>query len=157
MFTAEVVAEIPAWNARKLAQWANVAPTVEHGTNPDGSTKAIVHGLEHLSLIRSGEGQTCFMLNWGTDDGFYESVIIGQLPQIHKVPKNPKKPAVLESDWRPAAPAEIPRAKLRIDLTDDQIDSVIAAWSRNKTALDLAFVPSVWRRDGLEYVRPGQK
>ena len=97
------------------------------------------------------EAKSSFMLTYSTAD-FYESVVIGQLPQVHNVPKNPKRPAIKASDWRPASEAEKPRTKRRIDLSDREIETVLGVWKKRVSALTLPFVESVWRQDGKEYV-----
>ncbi len=133
MLADDTKAEISAWNTRKLAQWEWIVP-----------------GLEGLQLARCGEAKSSFMLTYSTPD-FYESVLIGQLPQVHNLPKNPKRPAIKASDWRPATEPEKPRAKRRIDLSDREIDSVLGVWRKGVSALTLPFVESVWRQDGKEY------
>ena len=138
MFSPETVSEIPAFVERKLAQWDRIKPTVEDG-------KLSGHPLE---LVRTGESKTQFMLTYNSE-GFYESVIVGQLPQVHKVPVSKYKPGL----FRDAKPEELPRFKQRIDLSDAEIDSVIALWAKGQSALPLAFVPSVWCRDGNEYLK----
>lgn len=135
MFAPETRAEIAAWNERKLAQWQRISTT------------------PGLQLARSGEARSQLMLTCSTPE-FYESVIFGQLPQVHNVPKNPKRPAIKQSDWRPATEAEKPRHKTRIDLSDGEIDQVLGVWTKGQTALMLPFVSSVWRADGEEYVKP---
>ena len=115
MLSDDTKAEISSWNARKLAQWELVAPKAVDGK---------VVGLEGLQLARFGEAKSSFMLTYSTAD-FYESVVIGQLPQVHNVPKNPKRPAIKASDWRPASEAEKPRTKRRIDLSDREIETVL--------------------------------
>lgn len=165
MLTPEAAAEIPDWNARKLAQWENVRPEVESFApeeivSEDGEVQVveapppIVHGIRGLQLARHGEGKSTFMLTMSRGN-FYESILFGQLPQIHRVPKNPSASARRDrpEHWREATEDEKPRDKKRIDLTDEQIDAVLAVWVKGITALTLAFVESVWRADGKEYVR----
>ena len=148
MLADETKAEIPAWNERKLAQWQEFAPKVSK--SDDGAT--IVEGIEGLQLARFGEGKSIFMLTCSTPH-FYESIVFGQLAQIHRVPKNPKRAATKASDWRDASEDEKPRHKKRIDLSDGEIDQVLGLWTKEQSALGLDFVASVWRKDGKEYVR----
>lgn len=140
MFLPETKAEVPIWNERKLAQWARM-----RSTNLLEATR--------LHLIRSGEAQTQFMVRYDPE-GFCEAILIGQLPQMHEISKlknrRPEKP----EDVRQATDDEKPGFKRRIDLTDDQIDAVLARWARNESVLkppQLAFIKSVWRADGKEY------
>lgn len=141
MLSDEVAAEIEDWSARKFAQWERVAKTVDPAA-----------AGAHLQLARHGQEKSTFMLVFSSDD-FYEAVVFGQLPQVHKVPKNPKRPVTRQSDWREAAEHEKPRAKRRIDLSDGEIDQVLAKWRGGVTALGLPFVTSVWRRDGEEVAK----
>lgn len=129
MFSEETAASIPAWIARKQAQWA----------------LAVASGVAGLQLVRSGEQRTAFMMIRSTDD-FYEGVIIGQLPQIetridsrgtvYEVPNAAKK-----------------RDNREIDLSDAQVQSIIDLWSENKSALTLACVSSVFLQNGSEQKR----
>lgn len=146
MFDDATRAEIISWNERKLAQWARIAPkTVEQ---PDGSF--VVEG-DPLHLVRAGEAQTEFTIGWSVDGGFHESVIIGQLPQVHRIATGRMrkgKGGNLEAEFRNATELEKPLAKRRIDLTDAQIDAVLTQWCKNQSALDLRFIDSVYGRDG---------
>jgi hypothetical protein len=149
VFNPAVKAEVPLWIAKKLAQWERFRPVVETG---QGGVP-IVRGLDGLQLSRHGEDKTLFTLTYAAE-GFYESVTMGQLPQRHRVPKSRHRETRSEADWRDATEEETPLFKRRIDLSDAQIEEVLACWTHGKTALDLPFIGSVWRRDGKEYVRP---
>lgn len=139
MFTNEVRSEVYGWNERKLGQFQRMA--------------AIPALQPYLHLTRSGEKQTQFMVRFETPE-FCESILIGQLPQMHEISKlknrRPEKP----EDVRQATEEEKPRFKQRIDLTDDQIDAVLARWAGNESVLkppQLPFIKSVWKKDGKEY------
>jgi hypothetical protein len=141
MFSPAIKAAVPVFTKKKLAQWERV--------------KGELPGLQ---LVRSGEAKTQFMLTYSPhDESFYESVVFGQLPQVHRVPKSKNKPPVLDTDWRDATPDELPPWKRMIDFSNTELDTVLALWASRKTALTLAFVDSVWRVDGKEYVKPAQK
>jgi hypothetical protein len=139
MLKPEVQALVPTWNERKLAQWARIEPQVLNGN---------IIGMP-LDLVRSGFGKSTFMLTCNTGD-FYESVIFGRLPEVHRVPVSKNRP----NEFREAKESETPRHKLGIDLSDADIDAVLSLWRMKQTALVLACVPSVWRGDGKEYVKP---
>jgi hypothetical protein len=123
MLDADTRAKIPAWVARKDAQWQRVSEF-----------------LPGLQLIRA-RGKTQYTLICSLP-GFYESIVFGQLPEVHHVATGSK----LNPRRRPATEAEKPFEKKAIDLTDDQIDEVLARWHDGKTALTLPFVDRVWSR-----------
>jgi hypothetical protein len=133
MFSPDTAAKIPEHNARKLAQWERIKDTV--------------HGLQ---LARSGEAGTEFVLTCSTHDGaFYESTVFGALPQVVLEPygsaRNPR--------YRDVPEARKPIDKRAIDLTDDQIDQVLALWEKKQSAFSLDFVTSVWGPDGKRHVK----
>lgn len=118
---------ISAFKARKTAQWERVA-----GSMPG------------LQFVSSGERGTQFMIVRSTDD-FYEGVVIGQLPHVvmetYGPPANPRRRA-MPNDKKPLD-------KRDIDLTDDQIDKVLACWRNEQSALGLPFVQAVYDLSGL--------
>jgi len=129
MLSPETQAAIPAFLAKKRAQWERV--------------KDAIHGLQ---FAQSGEGGgPQFVLACSTHDGaFYESLVIGQLPQVvlepYGSPRNPR--------YRPAPESRKPLDKRAVDLSDDQIDQILALWDKAQSAFSLDFVASVWGPDG---------
>jgi hypothetical protein len=134
MFSPAITAQIPEWNLRKQEQWERLRPEVVDG-------KLIGHPLE---MVRSGQSNTRFMLSWNSE-GFQEAVLIGQLPQTHKIKVRPR-------EFRDAKPSELPLEKRKVDLTDDEISLVLKKWAKGQSALTLDFIPSVWVR-GKEQVK----
>lgn len=123
MLTPDALAQLPQWKARKAAQWERIATV-----------------LPGLQLVRYGEQQSAHMLVYSTDD-LYEGVIYGRLPkQRVKPPRGPR-------------PAETVIVEKLIDLTDEQIDAVLARWQAKRSALDLEFIEAVWDRDGRRKTR----
>ena len=131
MFAPETFAQVPAFKARKLAQWQRLS--------------GVMPGLQ---LVQSGEMGTQFMLTISTDD-IYESLIFGQLPHVMMettgAGRNIKR--------RPMPEARKPLDRRAIDLTDGELDQIIAAWREKQSALDLPFVLSVWDRAGQRIVK----
>lgn len=121
--TPDALAQLPSWKARKQAQWERVAGT-----------------LPGLQLVKYGDHQSTVMLVYSADD-FYEGVIFGRLPKQWTKPK------------RGPRPAETVIVEKLIDLSDDQIDSILLRWMRGQSALDLDFVEAVWGRDGKPKAR----
>lgn len=141
MFAPDIRAAIPHYTNKWLAQY-----------------ERIKEELPGLQLVRSGEAKTQFMLIYSPhDESFYEGVVFGQLPQVHRVPKSKHKPPQGEQDWRLARPEELPPWKRMIDFKNEELDTILALWVNNKTALVLPFVTSVIRRDGKEYVKPAER
>lgn len=127
-FSSETAARIPDWVSQKLEQWERVKDA-----------------LPGLQLARSAESGTEFMLTFSPHDGsFYESVIIGQLPQVALEPYGSKH----NPRFRDMPNEKKPFEKRQIDLDDDEIDRVIRAWKAGKSALTLKFVPVVYGADG---------
>jgi hypothetical protein len=119
-FSPETKALVPAWKARKKAQWERVAGSI--------------HGLQ---LATSGEAGTHYMLTCSFhDDSFYESIVFGQLPEVvleaYGSPLNPM--------YRDMDELKKPLDKRLIDLADDQIDQVLARWKEGQSAHDLPFL-----------------
>jgi len=134
MFSPETIALIPDFKARKLAQWERV--------------KDKVHGLQ---LAQSGEAGTEFMLTCSTHDGtFYESIVFGALPQIvlepYGSPRNPR--------YRDVPEAKKPLDKRGVDLSDAQLDTILALWEKGQSAFALDFVASVWGPGGKRHIKP---
>lgn len=121
---AEKIAEFKDRKSRQLARIA--------GTSPG------------LQIVVSGERGTQFMVVCSTDT-FYEGVVIGQLPHVvmetYGPPANPRRRA-MPNDKKPLD-------KREIDLTDDQIDKVLACWRNEQSALGLPFVQAVYDLSGL--------
>lgn len=119
--------KIEAFKADKRAQWERIA-----GTMPG------------LQFVVSGERGTQFMIVCSTPE-FYEGVVIGQLPQV--MMETIGTPA---SFRRRAMPNDKkPLDKRSVDLTDEQIDKVLARWKAKTSALDLPFVQAVYGISGL--------
>lgn len=133
MFSVETTALIPAFKARKLAQWERVKDT-----------------LAGLQLAQAGEGGCEFMLTCSPHDGqFYESVVFGALPQIVLEPYgSPARPK-----YRDAPEAKKPIDKRGVDLSDDQIDTILALWGKGQSSFALDFVASVWGPGGKRHVK----
>jgi hypothetical protein len=134
MLSPAVQAEVPAFKAKKQAQWERV--------------KDSLHGLQ---LAVSGEVGTHFVLTCSPhDDSFYESIVFGQLPSVvlemYGSPLNPM--------YRDIEEAKKPFEAGRIDLTDDQVDAVITAWRAGQSALSLPFIAAVYGIDGQKRVKP---
>ena len=129
MLSPETEASIPDWVDRKDAQWERIS--------------GIMPGLQ---LVRS-RGRTQYMLACSTD-GFYEGLLIGQLPEEHYVMTG----SSLNPRRRAAEIHEKPHDRREIDLTDDQIDQILQRWAQGATALNLPFVDRVWNREGAPRV-----
>ena len=118
---------VAAFKARKIAQWQRVA-----GSMPG------------LQLVVSGERGTQFMIVRSTDD-FYEGVVVGQLPHVVMETYGPPS-----SPRRRAMPNEKkPLDRRDVDLTDEQIDKVIARWRDGQSAVGLPFVQAIYDISGL--------
>lgn len=130
MHEPETVAFIPAWNAKKLAQWA----------------RALASGVTGLQLVRHGQGQSHFMLVRSTDD-FYEGIVLGQLPQRQMIfgKDDNGEPALKPVPEKKKSPQ-----RRSIDLSDGELDQVLARWARDESAFDLPFITAVHLRDGNE-------
>ena len=106
-----------------------------------------MHGLQ---LAQSGEAGTQLMITCSTHDGaFYESIIFGQLPQIVLEPYGSSK----APKYRPVAEDKKPLDKRGIDLSDGQIDLILALWEKKGSAFALEFVTAVWGPDGKRHVK----
>ena len=120
MFSPEILTLIPQWKIKKQSQWERI--------------KGALHGLQ---LVTSGEQGTQFALVCSPhDESFYESVVFGQLPQIVLVAYGSR----LNPRYRNAKEEEKPLEKRAIDLSDDQIDAILAKWANAESALSLPFV-----------------
>lgn len=118
MLTPDAKAQLPLWKARKATQWERIAGM-----------------LPGLQLVKYGEAGSSYMLTYSVEN-FYESILIGRLPQ------QVRRPA------RGPRPAETVITETLIDLTDDEIDAVLARWQTKRSVVDLPFVETVWGRDG---------
>lgn len=116
---------LTAWRAKKNAQWERV--------------NGFIPGLQLVCARK----QTQYMLVCSRDD-FYEGALIGQIPVEHVINKG----TALRPRKHVATEAEKPINKRGVDLTNNQIDELLAQWERGLTALSLPFVPAVWDRSG---------
>jgi hypothetical protein len=124
MLAPEVRAEIPAFTAKKAAQWERVKDA-----------------LPGLQLAITGEGGNQAMLTYSPhDESFYESIIFGQLPHLWLEEYG----SSLNPMYRDADDTKKPFSHQRADMTDAQIDAVIALWRTKQSALSLDFVPYVY-------------
>lgn len=91
-------------------------------------------------IIQSGEQGTQFTMAMEID-GVHEGVIFGQWPHlVMKTGGSPRNPV-----RRPALDAEKPVERRSIDMTDDQIRGVLAAWAAGQSAIGLPGVVAVYR------------
>lgn len=96
-----------------------------------------------LTLVRYGKAGLIYMLVKSTDT-FYEGVVFGQPPM--RVPVVER--AGRRAHTRDALEHEKPVEKRAVDLSDSEIDQILALWAQEKTARDLPFVSGVYGRDG---------
>ncbi len=91
-------------------------------------------------IIQAGEQGTQFTM--ATEiNGVHEGVIFGQWPHlVMKTGGSPRNPV-----RRPALDAEKPVERRSIDMTDDQIRGVLAAWAAGQSAIGLPGVVAVYR------------
>lgn len=103
---------IAAFRARKRAQWDRIAGT-----------------LPGLGMVQAGEQRTQFALVYA-GHGREEQVIYGQLPHtvIEHQGTGPFRRRAAVPDARK------PIEKRAIDLSDDEIDAVLAAWRNGAAA-----------------------
>ncbi len=127
MLEADAKAQIAVWRSRKKAQWDRISTA-----------------MSGLQMVEYGEEATTFMLTYSTD-AFYESVIMGRLPQVHIERYGPRT----APKHRKVMEAKKPAEKQGIDLTDEQLDDVLSRWARKRSALELSFINHVWGRDGV--------
>lgn len=120
-------AAIAAFKARKEVQGA--------------AAMAVLPGV---SMAASGERGTSISL---CHDG-RETVIIGQLPHAATIVSGSAKNPVR----RDMPNAKKPLEKRGIDLTDEQVGTIIATWGRGGSALEHAFVAAVFK-DGAWHKR----
>lgn len=122
----DAIINLAEWITVKRAQWDRVA-----GHHPG------------LQLICYGHKGTVFMIvksmPW-----FYEGVVFGQLPDTMKAEmrKGPRRYT------RPAREEEKPVDRRAVDLADAELQGVVDAWAKGKSALTLPFVPYIYDRDG---------
>lgn len=95
-------------------------------------------------IIQAGEQGTQFTM--ATEiDGVHEAVIFGQWPHlVMKTGGSPKNPVK-----RTALDAEKPIEKRSIDMTDEQIRAVLAAWNAGQSAKGLPGVVAFYRNGKL--------
>ncbi len=132
MLTADAQADLAKWNAAKLAQW-----------------EALASAMPGLQLVRYGPARSTFMLICSRAD-FYEGVVIGQLPQrvpVAGIAARRRRPVDSANDQKPIDARAI-------DLTDDQVNAILALWENGRSALPLFFVSGVCGRDGVLRPKP---
>ena len=129
------------FSARKLAQWERIQGRTAQD-HPDH--------VEGIQFARAGEQRTQFMLTCSTHDGvFYESVVFGQFPhRVREAYGSKQKPRYREAD-----DAKKPVDKRGIDLSDAEIDQVLARWAQRKSCFDLDFVAAVWGPGNTRHVK----
>lgn len=133
MFAPDTQAKIPEHVVRKLAQWEKIKDKIPC-----------------LQMARSGEAGTEFTLICSAHDGsFYESIMFGALPQIVLEAVGPTR----APRYRPVPENKKPIDKRAVDLSDDEIDQVLALWEKKQSAFSLDFVGSVWGPDGKRHVK----
>ncbi len=93
-----------------------------------------------VQMIRSGEAGTQMSMGFQLGKN-YETVVFAQLPSVYmKVTGSPNNPV-----RRPAKNGEKPPEKQEIELTDEQMTQILAAWADGKSATTVAGVTSVFR------------
>jgi len=119
-YSPETRAEYPEFIKRKAAQWAR-----------------ITEAIPGLQAARTGDQ---FMLTYSPhDESTYESVIFGQLPQVVQEAYGSR----LNPMYRDVANDKKSFEDKRIDLSDAELDQVVAQWKAGKSALELPFVEAV--------------
>ncbi len=124
--STDAVLNLSEWITVKKAQWDRVA-----GHQPG------------LQLIRYGSNGTVFMITKSMPE-FYEGVVFGQIPDAMKseIRKGPRRYT------RPAREDEKPVERRAVDLSDAELQGVVDAWAKGKSALTLPFVPYIYDRNG---------
>lgn len=110
----------------KIEQWARLNPHA--------------HGLL-LSMMRSGEWQSRFVVSVDFGNGQTEGVVVGQLASVVIERTGSKSNPVrrdMDNDRKP------PEARY-IDLDDDQVKAVLAAWRAGRSAASVDGVRFVYR------------
>lgn len=135
-----------AFNAKKGAQWERVIDA-GHVTPVEGT---------HLHLAREGEGQSKWMMTWSSEP-FYEGVMFGQLPESFPIATGAVRlvKGERQTEFREATEAEKPLYYRSLDLTNDEIDAVLALWKQNCSAIELRFVDCVLKNDGIWHGKDG--
>ncbi len=97
-----------------------------------------------VQLVRSGEAGTQFAM--GVQLGkVYETVIFAQLPSVlMKVTGSPKNPV-----RRPASNDEKPPEKQEIELNDEKMLEILAAWADGKSATTVRGLVGVFQNGKL--------
>lgn len=97
-----------------------------------------------VQLIRAGEMGS--QLSMGFELGkTYETVIFAQLPSVYmKVTGSPKNPV-----RRPADNNQKPPEKQEIELSDEKMLEVLAAWGAGKSATTVKGITGVYRNGKL--------
>jgi len=117
---------IAAFVARKRAQWERISSRM--------------HGLQ---MIQSGERGTQFMLVI-SETGRYEGVVFGQMGHVVV-----ERTTAGKSVGRRFMPSNRKPEHLRdIDLTDAEINAVLAAWAAGRSALTVPAVTHVYDGSG---------
>lgn len=117
---------IEAFVARKLAQ-----------------CRAVANRTPGLQIIVSGERRSQIMLVISTDDR-YEGVVVGQLPHVVV-----ERTTGGKNVGRRFAPEHKKPFEARaVDLTDEQVDAIVAAWVSGRSALTVPAVTHVYDKHG---------
>ena len=119
-------ADVFAFIAKKQDQWERVS-SAQVG----------------LQLTRYGASKSTFMLV-KSDEGFYEGVLIGQLPTVKRVSVQ-KGRRVHHREMRED---EKPAERRAVDLDDEQSDDILYCWAEGNSALRLPFVSCAWNAEG---------
>ena len=115
MLDSETLTFLPAWKTTKDAQWERF--------------QGAIPGLQ---LVKSGDFQSDYMLVCSIDEtedapGFYEGVIIGQLPQVMTEATGPRSRIGGKAARRPVPEHRKPMHKRAIDLSDEEMTEMIGA------------------------------
>jgi hypothetical protein len=146
--TPEAIKRLAVWNRTKEAQYKRISQAMP-------GLQLVRTGMFVRTGMMRGKHYSTFMLvcsqTLGPDldhdgaPGFYEGVIIGR--SEHAVPDH-KRGLARQPITVPLPEAKKPLNKRAVDLSDAQIDQIIAGWREGRSALDLPFVLAVYGQDG---------
>lgn len=126
MLTEKDPDKIAEFKERKAAQWSRISDE-----------------MTGLQCVSSGAHGTQIMVVLSSET-HYEGVVIGQLSHVVMEtvgsPMNPRKRHIPDD--------RKPLDKREIDLSDDQLDQVVARWKAGQSARSLPFISAVFGRDG---------
>jgi len=128
----------PEWKSRKDAQWERIAGAMP-GLQLVATRKK---GSSYMLVCSRTQGPD---LDGDGAPGFYEGIVIGRRPQLVY---EQKKGRAGQNISIPMPEHRKPIEKRGVDLSDEEIDQVLAAWKVGRSALGLPFVSAVWGRDG---------